>query len=1188
MTTLRSILTVTIKRLLSGLLILLLIGYLSYFGLEMARSQDFSASLVEAADKTITYFGQLAQGDLGMTAANSLSLRPVSIAETVPVIIVRSLGLLLAAMLIAASLGILLGVWAARRRYSVWSLLLLVASIIGVSLPSFFAALLLQIGTIQLTQAMGKTWLPVGGFGWDLHLLLPAVVLAARPLAQTTRITFVTISEILEQDYVRTAHSKGLKDRLVMVKHVFLNAAVPVLTTLSVSLRYSLVSLPVVEFFFSWPGIGFTLLKAIAKQDDNLTVILVLALGILFILLNLLLDLAYRIIDPQLRRAPEHIAHEGGGNNLRDLLNLIRELPGMLQGWLPWRRAAARKAQQPVGRDFQYQQAGEDQDPYDPADGSTRRTWIKGTLKNPALMIGMLFLVCLFGLIILGPKLAPHSPYTTQGLTFVNGEFLVPPFAPDETYPLGTDVLGRDLLSLIIAGVQQTMLLAVLVVLARMLIGFVLGAVAGWLNGSWLDRLIVGVAEVISAFPALLLAMTLILALGIRNGMRPFIIGLCFVGWGEIMQFVRGEVMNIQTRLYIESAVATGLNSLKIIFRHVFPNLAPALISITALEMGAVLMLLGELGFIGIFIGGGAFAELEVFGPPYHYSDVPEWGALLSNVRPYARAYPWTAVYPSLAFFIVILGFNFLGEGLRRLIDIVGFRIMRIFNRYTVAVLLLLGAGFIWLRGQTGSLVYYQKQADGFNAASTLQRIETLADPAWDGRAMGSPGLDAAAQYIAGQFKALGVQAAGDNLTYFQERIRQYASLDEVPRFTIGDSGPEPVYHQDFVERPSLDLNTGTIQAPVHLVAFGELQMVGNVFHQYPLLQDLDYTGQIVMLLSEQEAIYMEGVPHAGLLVVVDDPVALQRHYTLSPVRSFAAIFDISRGQQEIPALWINPELAERLLKNSGQNLSEVRRAADNLGQNEVHTFDMEVTATIEIHATIQERVVANHVIGYIPGTKAGGQGFGPEAQLDNKMIVVMAQYDSAPLGPDGQDYPGANDNASAIALMLEIIRTMRETGYEPYKTILFVAYSGEGFEGGAPFEPQVARFLQTKYGFSDNFEIEAIIELRGLGSSQGENLEIIAGGSLRLANLFEESARRMNTPVRRVGNEIDLSIVFSDMRVNASAEEAPSVGLAWAGWEQTANTPLDTAGSISQENLEAAGRAISLALMTLGRETDY
>jgi len=969
LTTLRSILSVIIKRLAFGLLILVLIGYLSYLGLDMARGKNLAEASWSAVDKTITYFSMLAQGDLGMTAANSLSLRPVSIAEAVPVIIVRSLGLLLAALVIAASVGIVLGVWAARRRYSFWSVLVLAASIIGVSVPSFFAALLLQIGIIRITQMSGKPFLPVGGFGWDLHLLLPALVLAARPLAQTTRITFVTISEILEQDYVRTAHSKGIPERLVMLWHVFLNAAVPVLTTLSVSLRYSLVSLPVVEFFFSWPGIGFTLLKAISKQDDNLTVILVISLGLLFILMNLLLDLIYRVIDPQLRSVPEHMSGERGGNTLKTIIDFFRDLPRMVKQLFSTRHASP-KEEQPEKSLPQVLLEAEDKEEYDPTDGNRRNAWIKGTLKNPTFIVGTLFLITLLAVIIFGPSLSPHSPYTTQGLTIVNGEFLVPPFAPDETYPLGTDVLGRDILSLIIAGAQQTMLLVVLVVLARMVIGFALGALAGWLNGSWLDRFIVGVAEVIAAFPALLLAMILILALGIRNGIQPFIIAMCFVGWGEIMQFVRGEVMNIQTKLYIESAVAAGLNSLKIIFRHVFPNLAPSLISITALEMGAVLMLLGELGFIGIFIGGGAFAELEVFGPPYHYSDVPEWGALLSNVRTYARSYTWTALYPSLAFFIVILGFNFLGEGIRRLIDIVGVRIVRVFNRYTVAALLVIGAGFIWLRGQTGSLSYYQNQAESFSGANAMQSVNTLADPEWSGRAMGSTGLDAAAQYIADQFIALGVQPAGDNMTYFQPRSRAYATLDTIPSLKIDDGSADPVYHQDFVERPSRDLNIGSVNAPVRFVAFGELQLIGNIFRMYPTLRDLDLTGEIVMVFSEREAAYMEAVPHAGLLVVMDDPNLIQQHYSLSPMPQYIAWFDVSRGVREIPTLWISPETAERLLAPSGQSLEEMRRIADDLFQDESYTLETGSTASIQIKTTIVEKVVANHVLGYIPGTK--------------------------------------------------------------------------------------------------------------------------------------------------------------------------------------------------------------------------
>ena len=677
------------------------------------------------------------------------------------------------------------------------------------------------------------------------------------------------------------------------------------------------------------------------------------------------------------------------------------------------------------------------------------------------------------------------------------------------------------------------------------------------------------------------------LALGIRNGMRPFIIGMCFVGWGEIMQFVRGEVMNIQIKLYVESAVATGLNTLKIIFRHVFPNLAPALISITALEMGAVLMVLGELGFIGIFIGGGAFADLQVFGPPFHYSDVPEWGALLSNVRPYARSYPWTAVYPSLAFFVVILGFNFLGEGIRRMIDVVGVRIVRVFNRYTVTALFVIGAGFLWLRGQTGSLSYYQKQAEGFVAANALQHIETLTNPDWSGRAMGSSGVDAAADYIADQFIALGVQSAGDNMTYFQSRSRAFASLDAIPLLEIEDGGPDPIYHQDYVERPFAYLNAGIAKAPVRFLALGALQTIGDWNQEYMLLRNLDYTGEILMVLSSYGNSLFRNVPHAGMLVVVDDPVALQRSYTLSPMDWFTYTFGRSEGSH-IPTLYISPETAERLLKPTGQTLADVRRRAENLGTDEMYSLETGITAAIEVETSIQEKFIASHVIGYLPGTKAGGSGFDPQAQLDNHMIVVLAQYDSPPIGPDGVLNPGANNNASGVAIMLEVIRTMRDTGYEPYKTFLFVAYSGEGFEGGHPVVPEVAKLLQTKYGFSENFEIEAIVELRGLGSSQGDNLEIIAGGSLRLADLFESAARRMNVPVRRSGNEMDMSIVFEESGVNAAGEEAPTLGLVWEGWESTASTPMDTISSISLDSLEDSGRAISLALMILGRETDY
>jgi len=164
----------------------------------------------------------------------------------------------------------------------------------------------------------------------------------------------------------------------------------------------------------------------------------------------------------------------------------------------------------------------------------------------------------------------------------------------------------------------------------------------------------------------------------------------------------------------------------------------------------------------------------------------------------------------------------------------------------------------------------------------------------------------------------------------------------------------------------------------------------------------------------------------------------------------------------------------------------------------------------------------------------------------------------------------------------------MRDAGYQPYKTFLFVAYSGEGIEGGARYVPEVAKFLQTKYGFSGNYQLEAIVELRGMGTRIGDQLILYTGGSLRLADLFEAAAQRMDVPVRRAGGDVDISIVFDERSAYAGGEEAPTIGLAWEGWQVTANSSADTPGTVSQDHLELSGEALNLAMMILGRETDY
>ncbi len=1161
------------QRLAFGALVLLALMLLTFLGLEMARGSAFRPALAHAAGESVAYLGQLLRGNLGTVESANAALMPRPIADVLRETASKSLGLLGLSLLLATAGGIALGAATALRRHSSGSLLLIVVSIIGVSLPSFFAAILLQWALLQWVRVFDSPApLPVGGFGWDRHIVLPALVLAARPLAQITRVTFVTLIELLGQDFVRTAHGKGLHARTVMRRHVIRNAAIPILTTIGSSLRFSLSSLPVVELFFGWPGVGVMLLDAIARRDDKLTVVLVLSLGLLFILVNNLLDLSFRLIDPRLRTSAA-----GGTGSGESVLGALRAFLADLGRMLldnPLVRWLQRRRTPPEPSPFSGVLARQGTES-PPASGRYRyalwRAWVRGTLRNLPFVLGTLLVLGLLGIFVFGPALAPHSPYTRQLIAIVDGTIASPPFKPGITYPWGSDFLGRDIKSLVLVGAQQTLTLAALVVVGRMAIGVLLGALAGWQRGSWLDRTIQSVAEMVSAFPTLLLAMILILALGIRQGVPPFVIALTFVGWGEVMQYVRSEVLAIKPKPFIESAVAIGVQTPRILVGHVLPNLIPALISIAALEMGAVLMLLGELGFIGIFIGGGIMTGEDM---SFHYSDVPEWGAMLSNVRAFVRAYPWMALYPAIAFFLAILAFNLFGEGVRRLVDDVGVNLTRLFNRYTFALAIVLLLGWGWVKENTGEAAVYRASALTFSGEQALTHVEALTDPAMDGRALGSAGMDAAATYIADQFAALGLQRAGEDRSYFQSKNRSFETLDALPELSIGDGGAPLRYHEDFQEFVGVFSNMGEAQGEVSLLQMGELSDARSWFGGPPnALRSVDFSDRVLLMLSGEAALRLTSVAHRGALVVTDDPTLIGRAATLS------TIDPASRFAESRPTLWISEAVANRLLAPAGLTVAQARQQVAAFEIDQLQLTPLGVPVTMKVEGTV-ERVPVHHVIGHLPGDVDA---------YDDKMIVVMAQYDNPPASPDGLLYPGANDNASGVAVMLEALRTLRDAGYQPYKTFLFVAYSGEGQEGGEWVNrPEVKQFLQAKYGFSGSFDIEAVIDLRGVGAGEGSALLYAPGGSLRLAQQMETAAQRMDLPTERAPEAVDFSVLYQEGRGGLRDPETPVMELFWQGWERSARLPSDTLDTLSPAKLEQAGELLAQLLMMLGRDTTY
>jgi len=291
-------------RLLSIPILLIALVFLVALAINLGQEGNLQAlpsAVPSAARFTADYLQDLASGDLGVIASGRRSIASTPVTTDLGRALPKSLGLLAFALTLAALVGLILGIIAAFRRASRFSELLLFVSVLGTSTPSFFAAMILIWFAVWLYQTTSRHIVPISGFGWDLHLLLPALVLAARPAAAVTRLSFNALVEILESDYIRTATAKGLMPRLILLRHVLRNAGVPILTTVGVSLRFSLAALPIVEYIFNWPGIGLRLLKSIETQDTTAVIGMTLPLIIVFVLVNLLLEVLYPLVDPRLR-----------------------------------------------------------------------------------------------------------------------------------------------------------------------------------------------------------------------------------------------------------------------------------------------------------------------------------------------------------------------------------------------------------------------------------------------------------------------------------------------------------------------------------------------------------------------------------------------------------------------------------------------------------------------------------------------------------------------------------------------------------------------------------------------------------------------------------------------------------------------------------------------------------------------
>ncbi|HVA22945.1 MAG TPA: ABC transporter permease [Chloroflexota bacterium] len=261
------------------------------------------------------------------------------------------------------------------------------------------------------------------------------------------------------------------------------------------------------------------------------------------------------------------------------------------------------------------------------------------------LWAGGLIVLALILLGIFGPIIAPYDP-NEQHL----GDSLVAPQWFAAPHFLGTDNLGRDILSRIMHGAQISLIIAVAVVAISGTIGILLGAISGYAGGKT-DFLIQKVVEVIWAIPSLLLAIAILTFLG--QTLFNLIVALSVQRWINYCRVVRGEALSIRQREFVTAARVIGARHPRIILRHVVPNLIPSSLVVATFSMAVAIIAEASLSFLGLGV------------PP----SIPTWGTMLADGRNYISTAPWLTVFPGLAIFVVVLGINLLGDGLRDLLD---------------------------------------------------------------------------------------------------------------------------------------------------------------------------------------------------------------------------------------------------------------------------------------------------------------------------------------------------------------------------------------------------------------------------------------------------------------------------------------------------------------------------------------
>lgn len=263
-------------------------------------------------------------------------------------------------------------------------------------------------------------------------------------------------------------------------------------------------------------------------------------------------------------------------------------------------------------------------------------------IRRTLVTLGVAMILFNILLAVFAPLLAPHDPND------VSLERKLMP--PDGSYPLGTDHLGRCILSRLIYGARISLGAAFAVMSVTLAVSTVVGAIAGFAGGR-IDAVIMRIGDIFLAFPSLILALALVGVLG--PGLPNVVLALALSQWAWYARMIRGMVLSLKERNYVLAAKVAGTRPATIITRHILPNILPQIAVLATLDVGWVILHIAGMSFLGLGIQ-----------PP-----TPEWGAMINDGRQFLRGYPSLMAYPGIMILSVVMAFNLLGDALRDMVD---------------------------------------------------------------------------------------------------------------------------------------------------------------------------------------------------------------------------------------------------------------------------------------------------------------------------------------------------------------------------------------------------------------------------------------------------------------------------------------------------------------------------------------